>query len=135
MPSKKYTVTAGFVEAVDEALKNHADEIKKGGADPDVLRARLAGPKVDMTTKEAVKDDAVRDAGVLVGDAEKAVLTCYDEGSSVVDAASGAVGKKSALGKQLLALRSQATKAIKPRVSKAKSAGKTGTTGSNGAPA
>lgn len=123
MPSQKYTSTSGFVAALDEAIKNNATAIQAGGADPAALRARVTAKAEAMKTAETAKDDMVRLAGEFVDKADTAESECYNEGSSVVDVAAGAVGKTTPLGKQLLKIRAQANTERKARVKKSSSTG------------
>ena len=115
MPSKKALVTSGMVDALDAAIANNQAAIQAGGLDVAALRSRLSTAKSGVVNTDAAKEDAYRIAEQATATADDAEQTGYDTASSVIDAVSGAVGKKSPLGQQILAIRADANKRRKGR--------------------
>ena len=115
MPSKKALVTTGFLESLDSAIAGNSADIAAAGLDVAALRARIGASKTAVVATDTAKDSAQRVAQQATAAADGAEQHGYDDGSSVVDAVAGAVGKKSPLGQQILAIRSDANKRRKSK--------------------
>ena len=121
MPSKKALATSGFLSSVDAALTSNQDAIQAAGVDVPSMRNRVSTANSAVTTSDASKDDAERLFRNSVVTADAAEQAGYDTASSIVDAVAGALGKKTPLGQQFLAIRADANRKRKGKSSSAPS--------------
>ena len=110
MPSKKALATSGFLSSVDAALTSNQAAIQEAGVDVAAMRSRISTANSAVTTSDATRDDAERIFRASVVSADTTEQTGYDTGSSIVDAVAGALGKKTPLGQQFLAIRADANR-------------------------
>ena len=110
---KKNIQTTSFLGAVPQLvqfIKNHSAALAEKGVNPEALQAALTTCCSSVQTtgqQQADSKTALKNATETHNDT---VAQRYPEFSSVIDLLRGAVGNKSALGKQLTNIRKQANR-------------------------
>ena len=114
MPSKSSMVTTGLIDQVRQFIVDNAAAIDEGGTDATKLTDRLAPASVAVTQSQLAADNADRVAHTKHSDADVIEDGAYATASTIVDNVAGAVGKKTDLGKQILAIRADANRRRRP---------------------
>lgn len=83
--------------------------ITTNGADPVALKTRVTGLKDALGKKRIARDDAKVEYEEAQHDFAGAAGSSYDDFSNLIDTISGALGKKTPAGKQVLAYRKHVT--------------------------
>ena len=110
MASKNIKTTSflGAVPQLVQFLTNHSATLTEKGVKPDELKTKLTTCCTSVQTTEQGQADAKTGLKNATQVHYEAVNLRYPEFSSVIDLLRGAVGNKSALGKQLTNIRKQA---------------------------
>ena len=110
---KKNIQTTSFLGAVPQLvqfLKNHSAALAEKGVNPEALQAALTTCCTSVQTTGQAQADSKTASKNATETHYDTVAQRYPEFSSVIDLLRGAVGNKSALGKQLTNIRKQANR-------------------------
>ena len=110
MPSKSSMVTTGLIDQIRQFIVDNADAIVEGGTDATKLTERLAPASAAVTQSQLAADNADRVSRASHAEADGIENESYATASTIVDNVAGAVGKKTDLGKQILAIRADANR-------------------------
>ena len=99
----------GASQKLLDILRTPADAalLTSGGLTVPTVESVVDARKTTYSTAEHDQEEAAQRAKDLAKAEQTAGQTLYDTITSAIDAAAGAAGKKSALGKRLLAIRKQ----------------------------
>ena len=101
------TETFGFSDEFVQSLTAHQAELLALGVDVSTWLTDIGTKKATAVAKDQTQEAAKTTLKNLTAQTEAALQTLYDTVSSRIDAAAGAAGKTTPLGKEFLNIRSK----------------------------
>ena len=116
----------GAADKLSQFITDNTAELTAKNITPGPLNTSVGNAKTDTLQKETSQEAKKQEARAATAAYDLSAGSLYDLVSSVIDVCAGALGKKSAKGKQVLAIRKQ--------LNKSKSSGSAVNPGTSGSP-
>ncbi len=124
--SYKSNELLGAADKLIQFITDNTPDLTAKNVTPGPLNTSLSNAKTDLVQKETLQETKKGELKTATQNYDTAAGLFYDLISSDIDVCAGALGKKSAKGKQVLAIRKQ--------LNKGKSGGSGSTPGTSGTP-
>lgn len=100
----------GAADKLSQFITDNTADLTAKNITPGPLNTSVGNAKTDTLEKETVQEAKKQEAKAATAAYEASAKSLYDLMTSVIDVCAGALGKKSAKGKQVLAIRKQLNK-------------------------
>ena len=100
----------GAADKLNQFITDNTAELTAKNITPGPLNTSITNAKTDTVQKETAQEAKKQEAKAATTAYDLSAKSLYDLMTSVIDVCAGALGKKSAKGKQVLAIRQQLNK-------------------------